>query len=405
MPLYKYESFNRSGKKIAGTIDASSKEMAKFTLQGQNLLPFKIEEVGTGSVGFSILSIFEPAIDLKIKVVFTKQLVVLLRAGVPLLKCLELLIEQFEGKFKRVLINVKDGVKSGQTFASELLKYPKIFPNVYVQLVKAGEASGKLHIILENLIEYMVREAETRKRVKKASSYPLFTLGFSFLVIIGLIVGLVPRITTMFAKMGNKELPAPTMFLKNLSDFFLANYISLISVIGLLVTFFLYWKSTKAGKKKLDYLFLKLPMISYFSKTKAVVQFSQTLGMLLNAGVNLAESLDIVTNIVENSILVEKLKDAKNNIIKEGKIAKYLRQTGIFPNIATYMIDTGEQSGNLGEMLLNVGRDYDEELRDITDSLVSKIGPVTTIVTGAMIGFIILSVFLPIVEMGDLPGM
>ncbi len=404
MPLYKYESYNRSGKIVSGTIDVSSLDMAKKTLQGQGLMPFRIEEFGSDKIEAFAISFFEPQIDIKTKIIFTKQLAVLLKAGVPLLQALELLIEQFEKKFKRILINVKDGVKSGNSFASELGKYPKVFSNIYVQLVRAGEASGKLHLILEKLIDYMAREEDTKQRVKKATNYPMFVLGFSALVVIVLIKVLVPRITDIFVKMSKTELPGPTLFLKNVSDFLNNNFFSISIIFTVIFLLFLYWKSTQNGKKSLDELFLKIPMISYFSKTKAVVQFCQTLGILLSAGVNLAESLDIVSNIVENSVLHDKLEIAKGNIIKEGKIAKYLKQTEIFPNIATYMIETGEQSGNLDNMLLTVGVDYDEELKNIIDGLVAKIGPITTIITGLIIGFIVISVFLPIASMGDLSG-
>lgn len=352
-----------------------------------------------------LILFFEPKIDIKTKIIFTKQLAVLLKAGVPLLQALELLVEQFEKKFKRILINIKDGVKSGQSFAGELGKYPKVFSNIYVQLVRAGEASGKLHLVLENLIDYMAREEETRLRIKKATSYPMFVLGFSFLVVIALLTFLVPRITDIFMKISKTELPGPTLFLKHISDFLLAHYVSIFIIFITCTFLFLYWKSTKNGKRTLDEIFLKIPMISYFSKTKAVVQFCQTLGILLNAGVNLSESLSIVSNIVDNSVLHDKLEIAKDNIIKEGKIAKYLKQTEIFPNIATYMIDTGEQSGNLGNMLTTVGNDYDQELKNIIDGLISKIGPMTTIITGLIIGFIVISVFLPIAEMGNMPGM
>lgn len=403
MPLYRYDSYNRDGKRVSGTIDASSSEGAKRNLQGQGLMPFSVKEVGTDSASFSFLSIFEPKIEFKTKVIFTKQLSVLLKAGVPLLQALDLLIEQFDKKFKTILINVKDGVKAGQSFADQLSNYPKVFSKVYVQLVKAGEASGKLYLILNRLISYMEREEETKKRIKKATSYPIFVLGFSFAVIIALLAFLVPRITTMFEKMGG-ELPGPTLFLKNVSDLIVNNYLSVLIFVLFFIVIFTYWKSTPQGKKSLDGFFLSLPLTSYFSKTKVVVQFTQTLGMLLEAGVNLSESLDIVTNIVENSVLIEKLNVARENIIKEGKIAKYLKETGIFPNIATYMISTGEQSGKLGEMLLNVGNDYDEELKEIVDSLIGKIGPITTIVTGLIIGFIVIAVFLPIVEMGNLSG-
>lgn len=404
MPFYQYDSFNRDGKKVTGTIDSSSIESAKRILQGQGLMPFNIEEVGADTEKFDFMSIFEGKINLKTKIVFTKQLAVLLKAGVPLLQALELLVEQFEKKFKRILINIKDGVKSGETFASQLNKYPKVFSNVYVQLVKAGEATGKLHMILVRLVDYLQRSEDTKRRIKKATSYPLFVLGFSFAVIIALLAFLVPRITDLFSKMG-KELPGPTLFLRNVSDFILNNYFILSFVLILMVLFISYWKSTPMGKNKLDEFLLMLPLTSYFSKTKAVVQFSQTLGMLLEAGVNLSEALDIVCNIVENTVLVKKLQEAKDKIIKEGKIAKYLKKTGIFPNIASYMISTGEQSGQLAQMLLTVGLDYEEDLKEITDSLVSKIGPITTIVTGAIIGFIVLAVFLPIVEMGNIPGM
>lgn len=404
MPFYRYDSFNKGGQKISGTIDASSKESAKSILQGQGLMPVKIEEEGAAGSKFNIMSIFEGKVEIKTKIVFTKQLSVLLKSGVPLLQALELLVEQFDGKFKRVLINIKDNVKAGQTLASQLNKYPKIFSNVYIQLVKAGEISGKLSIILDRLTSYLHTSEETKKRAKKAASYPLFVLGFSFLIIIALISFLVPRITEIFIKMGQK-LPAQTLFLKNISDFVLGNYFTLILVFFGFIFFILYWKSTVKGKEKLDEFFLKLPLTSYFVKTKAVVQFSQTLGMLLEAGVNLSEALDIVSNIVENTVLVKKLQQAKDKIIKEGKISKYLKETGIFPNIASYMISTGEQSGQLAQMLLTVGSDYEENLKDITESLLGKIGPITTIVTGFIVGFIVISIFLPMVEMGNLQGM
>ncbi len=142
----------------------------------------------------------------------------------------------------------------------------------------------------------------------------------------------------------------------------------------------------------------------YFSKTKAVVQFSKTLGMLLESGVNLAEALDIVCNIVTNTVLTDKLRQARDSIIKEGKIAKYLKETGIFPPIASYMISTGEESGKLAEMLLTVGDDYEVELGEITDGLVNKINPIMMMVMGGIVGFIVLAIFLPILEMGNIQG-
>jgi type II secretory pathway component PulF len=405
MPLYQYESYSRRGNKVTGTVDATSLQMAKEILQGQGLLPVSIKEVQAieGQTGFSLKSLFEKKIDSRSTILFTKQLSVLLKSSVPLLQAIELLTEQFEGAFRRILIRVKDGLKSGQPLAKEFSRYPKIFTNVYVQLVRAGEASGKLDLILLRLTDYLEKAEATKKSVKKAMSYPIVVLSFAVLVVVALLVGLVPKLKDMFEQMG-KALPLPTRILIGMSDFFVNNFIFL--GIGLIasIIFFMYWKSTPSGKYKFDSILLRFPLTAYFSKTRAVAQFCKTLGMLLESGVNLSEALDIVCNIVDNAVLVKQLNQARDKIIKEGKISKYLKETGIFPNIAIYMISTGEQSGKLGDMLLSVGNDYDRELTELTEGLTAKINPVMTVVMGVVIVFIMASIFLPIMSMTDLAG-
>jgi len=404
MSLYNYDSFNRRGARVTGTIDAPSMQSAKEILQGQGLMPTKIVEVSAEKTGFSFAGFFEKKVAPQTVILFTKQLAVLLKSAVPLLQAIELLIEQFDGRFKRILINIKDGLKSGESLAKELSKYPKIFSNIYIQLVRAGEATGKLDTILMRLTSYLERSLETKKSIKKALTYPIGMMGFSLLVVVGLLTTLVPRMKGMFEKMG-KQLPAPTQVLIAISDFFLNNLVFLGLGLVVLIIAFTYWRSTPGGKYKLDELFLKLPIVSYFSATKAIAQFSKTLGMLLESGVNLSDALDIVCNIVDNKVLTQKLNEAKDKIIKEGKIAKYLKETGIFPNIASYMISTGEQSGKLAEMLLTVGEDYDNELKERSEGLTAAISPIMTIVLAVVVGFVILSIFLPIMDMSNLAGM
>ncbi|MFH0898822.1 MAG: type II secretion system F family protein [bacterium] len=404
MPLYKYDSFNRRGSKVKGTIEAPSLQAARQMLRGQGLMPTTISEVSGGLAQESFFaSLFEKPVEAKTVILFTKQCTVLLRSGVPLLQAFELMAEQFEGKFKRILINIKEGLKSGQALAKEMGRYPKVFSNVYVQLVRAGEATGKLDQIMQRLTTFLEKDEETRKKIKKAMSYPIMMISFSVLIVIGLLTVLVPRLTGMFTKSG-KALPGPTQFLVTSSDFILNHFMVLAGGIVGFIVLFTYWKSTPKGKYKFDELLLRFPLTAYFSRTKAVVQFSKTLGMLIESGVNLSEALDIVCSIVENSVLTQKLRDARDKIIKEGKIAKYLQETGIFPKIASYMISTGEQSGKLGEMLLTVGDDYDVELSELTDGLTAKITPIMTVVMGAIVGFIIVSIFLPIMEMGNISG-
>jgi type II secretory pathway component PulF len=403
MPLYQYSALNKRGNRITATIDAPSVSEVKDRLKAQGLMPIKIILAPIGGSGFSLGRLFEKKVDTKTVILFTRQMAVLLRASVPLLQAMELLIEQFDGSFRRVLINIKDGIKGGESLAKELEKYPKIFSNVYVQLVKAGEATGKLDLILERLVSYLERTAETKKRIKKAMTYPVAMISFSLIVVFVLLTTLVPRMKQLFGQL-KQELPEPTLILIAMSDFTQNNWMLIIIGVIASITLFSYWKSTKAGQYKFHEILLRLPLISYFSKTSAVVQFCETLGMLLECGVNLSGALDIVCNIVENKVLVKKLQDARDKIIKEGKIARYLKETGIFPNMANYMITTGEQSGKLGEMLTQVGKDYSRELAEITDGLTAAISPIMTLFLALIVGFIVISIFLPIISMGDMTG-
>lgn len=403
MPLYKYDSFNRRGGRITGTIDAASQQAAKELLRGQGLMPVSIYELSSERVGFSLASLFEAGVDTKSKVNFTKQLSLLLRSGVPLLQAIELMAEQFDGQLHRILVDVKDNLKAGESFGVSLEKYPRVFSNVYTQLVKAGEASGKLEIILDRLTSYLEKAEETRKKIKKAMSGPIGQLLMVFGIVGAVLAFLVPRFKDIFSEAG-KELPLPTQILIFFSDALLNHWL-LLGIIGAAGFFgFSYWKSTPQGRYKVDELVLKIPLISYFSKTKAVVQFSKTLGMLLESGVNLSEALDIVCNIVDNGVLTSQLKLARDKIIKEGKIAKYLKETGIFPSIASYMISTGEQSGKLAEMLLTVGNDYDLELSERTEKLTDMVSPIMQLVLLIVVGFVIAAIFMPIMEMGNIAG-
>ncbi|MBM3893932.1 type II secretion system F family protein, partial [Candidatus Dependentiae bacterium] len=402
MPLYQYESLNRRGVRVKGTIDASTMQVAKETLQGQGLMPISLTEVGAeGGGGFTLARLFEKPIEAKTVILFTKQLAVLLKSGVPLLQAIELLTEQFDGRFRRMLIAIKDGLKSGESFAKELARYPKVFPNVYIQLVKAGEASGKLDYILLRLTDYLAGTEETKKQIKKAVRYPIAMMGVALAVIVGMLTKMVPSMRGIFDQ-GGKALPGPTQFLVDCSDFMLNHYVVLSGIFFLLAVSFVYWRSTPQGKYQLDSLFLRFPPTAYFSRTKVVVQFSKTLGMLLESGVNLPEALDIVCNIVDNKVLTGKLREAQDKIIKEGKIARYLKETAIFPNIASYMISTGEQSGQLAQMLTTVGNDYDVELKEYTEALTGAITPVMTFILVGIIGFTMMAIMLPIMSMGDL---
>jgi type II secretory pathway component PulF len=404
MALYAYQALTKDGKKVTGNIDAPSIAGVREQLGKQGLFPVKITLAQEGGSLSWWRKLLEAKVTTKEKILFTKQLAVLLKSGVPLLQSLELLIDQFTGKLHGILVSLKDEIKEGQSLANGLKKYPAVFDNIYVQLVRAGEASGKLETILERLTVYMERKEALRKRIADAMRGPIINLVFSCIVIVVLLVYIVPTMAETFASQ-QKELPGPTKFMLNLSGF-LSSYWWLVAILGVLAYMgFNAWKKTPAGGRKIDTFKLKLPIVNFFARTSAVVQFCQTLGMLEEGGVNLAESLDIVCKIIDNRILADTLNQARDKIIKQGKIAQYLKQTGIFPPIATYLIQTGEQSGQLGFMLLTVAQNYEQELGERADQLAGLINPIMLFVMAVITGFIVLSIALPMFQMGQVAGL
>lgn len=402
MALYQYQGYAKDGKRITGTIDAPTTEAVRQQLVRQNIYPITISLAAQGTRAVAwYKKIFARAVSLKEKILFTKQLAVLLRSGVPLLQAMELLIDQFESTLRSMLIAIKDGIKEGRSLADGLAQYPQTFDTIYIQLVRAGEATGKLEVILDRLVVYMERRAEIIKRVKGALSYPLIQLSVVVLVVIALLMFVIPKLADTFTAQG-AQLPLPTRILMALSEFLLNHYIALLIGLGLLVALYMWWSKTARGARMIDQIKLRLPIVRFFSQMGAVVQFSRTLGMLIESGVNLAEALDIVVKIIDNRILKDALSQARDKIIKQGKIAEYLQQTGIFPPIAIYLLRTGEESGQLDQMLLTVAQNYESDLADFSDSLASKIEPIMLIVMGVVVGFVVLSVILPMVNMTNL---
>jgi len=365
--LYVYQALNRDGKGIKGQLDASSEQSVKEQLVRQGLYPIHIELSKEEKGVFTWRQFFERPVTPKEKILFTKQLTVLLKSGVPLLQALELLIDQFEGHMKRIVVTLKDTIKEGGSLAQGLSNYPRVFENIYVQLVRAGEATGRLDIILERLTDYLERRLSLRKRIKAALRQPMIQLVVILLVSVFLLTFVVPKIARTFGKKG--KLPLPTQILMTISDFIKSYYLFIFIFVLILIVVFKYWQSTPRGKRILDTIKLRIPLIGYFARMNAIVQFCSTLGMLLESGVNLAESLDIVCSIVDNEVLASTLREARDKIIKEGKIAQYLKQTKIFPPMAIYLIRTGEESGQLDRMLITVAQNYEEDLRELADTL------------------------------------
>lgn len=401
MALYGYRAISKDGKAQKGFVEASSLASAKEQLLRRGLFISEVSLTQEASISMPwYRKLFQGKVSEKDKILFTKQLSILLRSGVPLLQSLELLMEQVTGNLRSILVSVKDGIKQGHSLAEELKKYPKVFDSIYVQLVRAGEATGKLEMILDRLTTYLERKQEIQKKIKGALNYPLTQLGMITLVVIFLLSYVVPQMAQTLMQRG-QQMPTPTRILLSMSGFIVNHYILLpLILIGLFVSI-RYWISTPAGALWYDKIKLKLPVIKYFARTNAIVQFSRTLGMLLESGVNLSEALDIVVNIIDNKILAKQLREARDKIVKQGKIAQFLKETGIFPAIAIYLIKTGEETGELDTMLLIVAENYEVELSEMTTSLTAKIEPIMMIFMALVVGFIVMSIALPLTQMNQ----
>lgn len=401
MALYSYEAFSKDGKKVKGVIDAPSIAAVKEQLMKQGLYLASIVPAIEESRSTLFGRLFVRGITLKDKILFTKQLAVLLKAGVPLLQAIELLTEQFTGRMRNVLVAIKDDVKGGSSLALAMQKYPKVFDAIYVQLVRAGEASGKLDSILERLTLYLERRDAIRRKIRSAMQYPIIQLIAIVLVVTLLLTVVVPQMQSAFEAQG-QSLPWATQILLSISSAVRNHFIFIILVIIAIVSGFGYWRRTASGARMLDTIKLKIPVISYIAKTSTVVQFCYTLGILIESGVNLAESLDIVVKIVDNQILAQTLSEARDKIVKQGKIAQYLKQTDIFPPIAIYLIRTGEETGQLGSMLLNVAQNYEVELSELIDTATGLLSPIMLLVMALIVGFVIAAIMMPLQESGRL---
>lgn len=406
MALYNYQAFKRDGSRAQGTMDATSIQEVRNKLSRMGLFPVDIARARAElqvSYFQAFVSFFQKKVTVEDTIFFTKQLAVLLKAGVPLLQAMELLIEQTEKTLQRIVIDLKDTIKEGKSLADGLELYPQVFDITYVQLVRAGEASGRLETILDRLVHYLEHNQEMRKKVSSALRLPLMQLGIVLLVVGVLLVVVFPEITSAFASQGF-ELPWITRVLMSASNALSTYYLIIAIVIAVVVALVLWWKSTEKGARLWDAMLLKLPIVGYFVRMRAVVQFSSTLGMLVESGVNLPEALEIVCKIIDNRILVSALREARDKIIKQGNITLYLRGTGLFPPVALYLIRTGEESGQLGQMLLTVAQTFDSEVRERADKLSESLGPIMIVVMGVVVGVIVLAVSKPIMQLSDIAG-
>jgi general secretion pathway protein F len=336
--------------------------------------------------------------------VMTRQLATLLGAGIPLFESLNALIEQVEKEsLKRALTTVREQVREGTSFAKALEVHPTIFPVLYVNMVRAGEASGTLNKVLERLTKFMESQAKLKGKVSSALAYPILMVIIGTILISVLMIAVVPNVTSIFQSM-DQALPWYTALLISVSNFASSYWCLMLLLIGTAIYFFRRWKSTPKGKLSWDTFVLKIPVFGKLILMLAISRFSRTLATLLSSGVALLTAMDIVSNVLGNAALEKVVMDAIGSIREGQSIAEPLKRSGRFPPIVTHMIAVGEKSGQLEGMLESVSDAYDTEVEVKVQIMTSLLEPLMIVIMGGAVGFIAISILMPLIQMSSFAG-
>lgn len=402
MPIYNWKGKNSYGETRKGSLEAPNKELAYAYLKKIRITPSSVKEKPKDI--FENISFFQPKVTTKDVVVFTRQLSTMIDAGLPLVQCLEILGKQQENPtFKKVLIEIKSDVETGTTLADAMNKHPTIFDNLFCNMVEAGEVGGILDTILKRMAVFMEKSMTLKKRVKGAMTYPVICLCISIVILGVILIFVVPVFEKMFQDFG-AALPVPTQIVVIASNFMKSNIIYFI-IAGAAASFAVkrIYKTPK-GQLHIDKLLLQTPVFGDLIRKVAVAKFTRTLGTMLQSGVPILEGLKVVSRTAGNKVIeiaVNRTADA----ISEGRpIAEPLEETGVFPSMVVQMINVGEAVGALDAMLEKIAIFYDEEVDQAVDNLTAMIEPFMMVFLGGMIGGLVVAMYLPIFQMGNVVG-
>ncbi|GIW46527.1 MAG: type II secretion system protein GspF [Deltaproteobacteria bacterium] len=396
MPVYKYKAINEKGKTLQGIIDAESPKAATEKLKRQGIFLSSLKEVKEEKTKrfflFRGISTSELAVT-------TRQFSTLISAGLPLEASLVALSEQTDDpRLKQVLTQVKDRISEGSSLTNALKEHKNIFSDLYINMVKAGEASGTLDIVLLRLADFLEKQAALYSRIKSALIYPLFMFLIGSGVLFFMMTYVIPKIARIFEESG-KALPLITVILIEISTFLSENPLIILFILTG-IAFMLYrFSKTRRGKAIIDRLVLRLPIFGKIARMVIISRFTRTLGTLLGSGIPLLEALEISEAILGNSVYIEKLRSIRENVREGTSLARPLRESGIFPPLMTRMITVGEQTGELEEMLVKVADIYDMQIETSVSTLTSLLEPIMILVMGVVVGFIVFAILLPIFDL------
>ncbi len=401
MPNYKYVAKDYDSRTIIGNVGAENEQAVVAELRSRDLMVVSIVEVKKGPRTFSFRPKKVKADDL---VLFSRQLATMVDAGIPILQALEALEEQATQEyFKSVIKTMREDIQLGSSLSVAFSKHPRVFDPLFVNMIKVGETGGVLSTILDRVAGYLEKSAKLRRKVVTALTYPSVVVFMASVITTLLLVKMVPAFAEIYSSF-DQELPAMTRVLIGISNF-LKSYI-LFVLGGLILGGFSLtrWYRTEAGHLAVDRVALKAPIFGPILKKVAISRFSRTLAILLQTGVPILESLDIVGKTSGNKVIEKVVETVKSNVREGESIALPLTRSGVFPPMVTRMIAIGEKSGQLEKMLSKLAEFYEDQVDAAVASLTSIIEPVVIGVLGVVIGFIVIALFMPILNMTQMIG-
>ncbi len=407
---FKFEAKDQSGRSVSGTVTAASQSEVVADLRKRSLTPVSIKQSAAGSGLFSrggsrAAKQKKTAKRASVKKgeleVFTRQLSTMLTAGIPLLEGLEILADQAESPgFRFCLDRVVDDIRNGSDLSKALEGHRRVFSNIYVSMVRAGEVSGQIDVILTRLAEYLEASAHLRQEIKAAMTYPVVSLFLIIGIALFLMIGIVPSFKPVFDSL-DVELPGLTVFIMDVAFFLRDNWYSLFAVVIAAVIGFRYWKKTKMGARFWDRFMLSMPVFGSLFKKVALSRFARTFSTLIKSGVPILGAMEIVSATAGNQIISEIVDEARDSVKQGDSLSDPFAKSSIFPAMVTKMMAIGERSGALDSLLEKISEFYDQQVETEVKGLTALIEPIMIAVMGFIVGGIVLAVFLPIFKLQE----
>ncbi len=403
MPIFMYEAKDANGNLKRDRIEAPNIKTATQKLQESRYAVINIREKTDAAAQGGIASALSGLrkVDEQALTVFSRQFATMINAGLAMVRCLDILAEQTEDKkLQQTLVQIRRDVEGGSTLSNSLAKHPDVFSTLYISMVKAGEMGGVLDEVLDRLAGFMEKDYNLKKKVKAALTYPVVILVLAVGIVIFLVTYILPTFVTLFEGM-NLTLPLPTQILMGITKAFQNVGAVAIIIIGtiLAIMFFNRYVKTPTGKKQYDLLKLNVPVFGLLNKKVSISRFCRTLGTLLSSGVPIMQALEIVGKASGNEIIAQTVGKVRESIREGESIASPLGASGLFPPMVTQMVAVGEETGNLDAMLSKIADFYDTEVEYMLSSLTSMLEPIMIVGMGGIVGFIVVSVFLPLYQL------